>query len=259
MQAQRAALIDAVKPDLVTLDQPLILRFQACDEDGIEMGELVDIQCKYRSGLEGNWDNHQGERIPLQFKQYLPFLLGDGYSGIELGYQETVANADYLLKRDATGLWTSVSTEFNALVNKIIKAPDGSVYVLGSFTDVGDANGDYIVKIDAGGNISSLGTGLNNVAMCGLIAPNGNLYVGGTFTSAGGVAATARVAMWDGANWNSVGGGIANGYVAAMAIGPYGNIYMGGGFTDHGDANGDYITRYTPSTATYSSMGTGHE
>jgi hypothetical protein len=159
------------------------------------------------------------------------------------------------MKRDNTGVWTAISTDFNATVRAFARGKDGSIYVGGEFTDVGDANGDYIVKIATDGTISSLGTGMNGNVLALAVAPNGDIYAGGGFTSAGGVANTARIAKWTGAAWAEVGGGISSGAVLALGFAANGDLYIGGSFTNHFDANGDYITKWDGSA--YSSLGTG--
>lgn len=261
LQALRSGLIDAFKPDLVTTEQPLILRYQACDDEGDPLGESLDIVCKYRSGLEGNWDNHQQERLALNFKMHLPLILSTYDSGTTLGFQTEITNANYGVQQDSAGNWTRISAAISDFIYKFVKGANGLVYMGGAFTNLGDANGDGIVSISSTGAMLSLGTGVaggGGIARAFVLLPNGNLYVGGTFTSAGGVAATARIAMWDGTNWNSVGGGIATGQVYEMAYDSVHNcIYVGGSFTNHGDANGDRITRYDVATGTWSSLDTG--
>jgi hypothetical protein len=91
LQAIRAGLIDAFKPDLVTRDQPLLLRYQPYDEDEEVYGESLDIVAGYMGGLEGQWDNHHQEKIGLTFKMYIPLLRNTYSSGVSLGYQTSLA------------------------------------------------------------------------------------------------------------------------------------------------------------------------
>jgi hypothetical protein len=253
LMAQREDLIDAFKPDLVTRDQPMILTFQGCDDEGEALGDKVEIVCKYRGGLEGNWDNHQGERLALNFKQYMPMIRGAWDTGTTLGFQTTVADSDLVMRR-INGIWYNVSTDFNTSVYKISKGRDGYIYVGGGFTNVGDANGDRIVGW-TGSALFSLGTGIpDGLALAIVFDAAGTLYVGGTFSAVGGVANTESVAQWNGAAWSELGGGIV-GDVYTLLVASNGYIYVGGGFTDHGDADGDYITMWNG--AAWVSLGTG--
>ena len=93
-----ADLENAFKPDLVTMDQPMILRYQAYEGDD-PCGDQVDILCKYRGGLEGAITNHLGERLSLNFKQYIPFIKSTFENGISLGFQNEITNANYGVRR----------------------------------------------------------------------------------------------------------------------------------------------------------------
>ncbi len=140
----------------------------------------------------------------------------------------SVADADYAVKK-VSGVWSNISTALNGTVRAQAIGPDGSVYLGGEFTNVGDANGDYIIKVASDGTISSLGTGLNNWCYALAIGPNGALYAGGAFTLAGGVASTAYIAKWDGSVWTPLGTG-ANGNVYSIVFGQNGTLYAGGAF-----------------------------
>lgn len=256
IEDSRKALIAAINPRNVSADQPMILRIRGLDgAGGIEQGEPVEAIVQYSGGLEGNWSKPGIDDVPLQFQMFLPYLLSEGDRGKSITINQAIANSDYLLKRSNAGEWSSVSTDFNALISALVRGNDGSVYAGGNFTNVGDANGDYIVKVSYAGVLSSLGTGMNGNVYALAVAPNGDIYAGGAFTSAGGVANTARIAKWTGATWAAVGGGIASGAVYTLCFDSFGNLYIGGTFTNHGDANGDYITKWDG--AAYSSLTTG--
>lgn len=249
LQALRSGLIDAFKPDLVTSEQPIILRYQACDEEGDPLGESLDIICKYQSGLEGNWDNHQQERLAINFKMHLPWIQNTYTTAVNLGYQTAIANANYILKRATDGIWSAppITAGINLYVRSFAIGNDGSLFVGGAFTNVGDANGDYIVKWN-GTAWSSLGSGVNGLVSAMAVDANGNLYVGGNFPLAGGIANTVRIAKWDGANWTALGTGMDDS-VNALAIGPDGKLYAGGAFHSAGGiANTQHIALWDGAT-----------
>lgn len=220
VHATKKGLLDALKPDLVWPRQPVRLRYGGA-------GTEVDIDALYEGGLEGqtlrNW-----ERIPIRFLANDPMFYELGESAKELNTVRVVSDADYAVKK-IDGVWSNISTALNGSVRAIAVGPDGTIYLGGEFTNVGDANGDYIIAVAPDGTISSLGTGLNNWCYALTIGPDGALYAAGAFTLAGGVANTAYIAKWDGAVWTPLGTG-ANGTVRAIAFGQDGTLYAGGQF-----------------------------
>lgn len=246
----------AFKPDLVVKDQPLILRYQAYDEDE-PCGDSLDIICKYRGGLEGAVTNHLGERLALNFKQYLPFLQSTYDSGIELGYQDTIANANRILKRGTDGVWSAMATGANQNVFAWAQALDGSMFLGGDFTDLGGANGDSIASWN-GSAFAALGLGLHTGGGVNALAvgPDGSLYAGGSFEQTG-VATLNRVGKWDGANWSALGSGIDAGgeEVRALVVGPDGYLYVGGIFADAGGVAANNIARWDG--ANWQALGSG--
>lgn len=255
IQSTRDDLIDAFKPDLTGAQQPMVIRYQALDEDGVPCSDTLDLVCTYQGALEGNWANHQREDVALQFKMYMPLIRNAYTSGVSLQFSRTVLNANYLLQRNTNGEWVSITSAISNTVTSIVKDNNNNLYIGGIFTNVGDANGDRIIKIAPDGTVSSLGTGMNDTVFALAIAPNGDLYAGGRFTSAGGVANTARIARWDGSAWNALSTGIGSGDVTSLVFDALGNLYIGGTFTNHIDANGDGITKW--SGVAFSSLGTG--
>lgn len=120
---------------------------------------------------------------------------------------------------------------------------------------------DFIVARDRTGQWSALDQGLTGAAAFAIVQGNdGYRYVGGAFSDASGVANTAGIARWDLASggWFEVDGGTAGtGNVFALAIGADGAIYAGGNFTSMSAvANTAGLAKYTPSTDTWSSIGT---
>lgn len=233
LQALRSGLIDAFKPDLVTTEQPLILRYQACDDEGDPLGESMDIICKYRSGLEGNWDNHQQERLALNFKMHLPLIQNTYDNGSVLGYQTTVANFSDIGYRDTDGTWKAMGTGVTGAtaVNCLLVDPAGQIYAGGYFTQMGGVANTSRIALWTGSAWSALGTGALNGNVSALaIGPDGAIYAGGEFTQMGGVASTAYIAKWSGGAWSALGTG-ANNPVRSLVVTSDGSLYAGGEFT----------------------------
>jgi hypothetical protein len=255
LQSARDDLVDAFKPDLVTTDQTMILRYQACDEDGDPISETLDIVCKYQGGLEQNWDNHLQERMALQFKMHMPMISNQYNSGASLAYAVNVSNANRILKRDTSGNWLALGTGMNDEVRAMAFHPDGSLYVVGNFTTADGVTVNRVAKWN-GTTFEALGgtPGASGDVYALVIAPDGTLYIGGDFALAGGVANTVNIAKWDGVNWTPLATG-TNGIVEALALDGSGNLYAAGDFTNLGDANGDHVAKWNG--AAWSSLGTG--
>jgi hypothetical protein len=95
---------------------------------------------------------------------HFPLIVNQYDSGSSLGYATNVATAGGLVTKIPGSIWSAVNTAFDAgaTILSMALAQDGTLYVGGLFTNIGDANGDYIVKIAVDGTISSMGTGANN-------------------------------------------------------------------------------------------------
>jgi hypothetical protein len=303
LQTKRKTLQELFQPDLVTGEQDVTLRYMATTAAGLQASEVVEIRCRMKSdGLIGHWSKPTQEPITLMFEAY-DDLMREGNAAVQLDYNNTLANADYIVKRDRNGVWSamagvtgtvyaiaqhpitkeiyiggnfvnaggdpnadylakwngtawvSVFAGINTSVYALAFDSVGNLYIGGAFENLGGDNGDRIVKWD-GSSLSSLGTGLQSgYAQTIIIDNNNNIFVGGNFLTAGGVANTVRIAKWDGSVWTPLSTGISNGLVYKIISDKNGNLYIGGTFTNVGDANGNYIVKWTGSA--FQSLGTG--
>ena len=99
-----------------------------------------------------------------------------------------------------TGDWALLGG--SKIVSDTAVAPNGDLYVCGSFTSINGVAANNVAKWD-GSTWTALGSGLNSNARTICYAPNGQIYVGGDFTTAGGVTVN-YIARWDGL-WRTVG------------------------------------------------------
>ena len=167
-------------------------------------------------------------------------------------------SADCIIKitdLDGTPTVNALGTGANSNVRTIAIAPDGNVYIGGSFTLAGGvANTSYIAMWN-GTSWSALSTGLNNVVYALAFAPNGDLYIGGAFTN----ATRPYLCKWGVAadSFQVVGTNTDIGAdVYALTFGATGYLYVGGCFTNAGGiANADYIAKW--SGTKWESLGTG--
>lgn len=243
----RSNFINAIKPDLVSPEQPVVFRYT-----GANANKPVNYHGVYDSGMEFQISAGRIDKPVARFICYDPFAYGVHTEGKELNRQTPVTNANYVLRR-IDGLWYNISSAFNGTVSKVVKGIDGTIFIAGAFTNVGDANGDYIVKWNPiTQTLSSMGTGIQGgQVMDMLVAPNGDLYVSGSFTGAGGVANTAYVARWSysASAWQSLSTTSIGAGVRTMAWGHNGTLYLGGDFTNAGgDALADHFCYYTGTT-----------
>lgn len=152
------------------------------------------------------------------------------------------------------------------IVRAVAIAPNGDVYVAGSFTQVGGVSARNIARWN-GTSWSGLGTGLDDQVLSLALAPNGVVYAGGYFSEAGGQPAN-RIAKWDGTAWSGLGTGTENGVsgtisvskvpkggVQALAVAPTGELYVGGGFAKAGSQVANGIARWNGTA--WNNLGTG--
>jgi len=250
LHAIRDDLVDAVKPDLVTDDQEVTLRYT-----GSNANKPVEIKAVYDSGLEFGEPRGKIENIPLRFICYDPYWyeIGNGAGALTTSVSETHS----YLSRRVDGNWEDM--DGTGAVTAIVVTTQ-YLYLGGAFNNWDAiANADYIVRYDkSAGTFSAMGTGLDAAVKSMVLGPDGALYVGGQFTLAGGVANTDGIAKWDGANWSALGTGVSGGtgIVYALAFDQTGNLYAAGDFTQMGGvANTAYIAKWNG--AAWSALSTG--
>ena len=253
--ANRQALIDLVKPDLVYPTQPFVLAY-----DG--GGRELRIPCYYDGGLEMADGTRDIETVGVKCLSVDPYWKVDGGGGTALTVQQSVSNANGILQRSAAGLWAAMGTgaSIGALdysVNAMVVGLDGSLYVAGAFSLMGGvSNTRNIAKWD-GTSWSALGTGAaaSSEVHALAIGPDGTLYAAGNFSSMGGVSNTAYIAKWNGSAWSAMGTG-ATDVVYSVKVGNDGIVYAGGAFTLMGGvASTARIAKWNGSA--WSAMGTG--
>lgn len=230
----RLNLIKVFNPHRLATKQPVQLRYSVA-------GRSVAIDGYYGEGLEKNQQVGPAvEEVSLSFRAEEPLFRGitghnngdrcGGHGALSADVQTNVSNANYIIERDAEGVWKALSTGLNGTVRALAVGPDGKLYVGGSFTTAGGNPANYIAVWD-GSSWDTLGTGFDADVMALVFGPDGTLYAGGFFTTADGGAAQ-YVAQWNGAAWSVVGTTGASNYVYALAMGLDGTLYAGGAFSN---------------------------
>jgi hypothetical protein len=145
----------------------------------------------------------------------------------------------------------------NGKVAAIVAAPNGDIYVGGTFSQADDEPAVGVARWD-GANWHALGAGIAGNGLNGTccfdvnalaLGPDGSLYVGGRFEKAGGVTVN-HIARWDGTTWQALGAGVSRPdsssevEVNAIAVDSQGAVYASGRFTMAGEVPVNYIARW---------------
>lgn len=248
--------------DAGVIDQQLLLRYYHTDLCDNAQSDTVSIACKYTSGFEGQYDNVAAQTLPITFETYLPNVTTERDVGTSLTVQQSVANANLILKRAANGQWSALGTGITGTrIYALMVSRSGRIYIGGEFTSLGGvANTQGVGYWDPSDNAyHAMGTGIATLGQtvdCFVEAADGSIYAGGSFTLMGGVANTVRVAKYTpGTNtWSALSTG-ANGAVIGMAMSPTGILYLGGSFTTLG--GGAAVRAGSWNGAAFSALSTG--
>lgn len=104
----------------------------------------------------------------------------------------------------------------------IVVAPNGTVYVGGTFGKAGGKPVKNIAKWD-GNSWSPLGQGCNNEGVITLaLGPDGSVYAGGWITEAGGKPVKCA-AKWNGNSWSPMGSEMEQ--LEKIRVAPNGNVF----------------------------------
>lgn len=250
----RGVLIDAIKPDAVTPQQPI--RFLYVGGMG-----TMQIDAYYDSGAElGQLDGPIAERAAVKFVAADPYWRAPTSQGTSLSPRQSLGSANSIVWRDQNGRWgtlgangTTVTITGNTpYVTSILPINSGGTIVLGGVW--GTVGGGSVYPAIAlyypatntfgtltGGSI--IATAAADTEATALVqAPSGSLYVGGAFTSAGGT--TARFfAQWNGA-WGSFAGGTPSAQVLSLAYSRSGTLVLAGAFTTLNGTVARHVAQY---------------
>jgi hypothetical protein len=114
-----------------------------------------------------------------------------------------------LMKWDGSS-WTSVISDADAVIYKMLFTAEGDLYVSGEFQNLADiAEADNVAKWN-GSSWSALGSdgsgnGAFDWAYAMAFGSDNSLYVSGSFSDAGGTSSASYLARWDGTTWSAVG------------------------------------------------------
>ncbi len=168
-------------------------------------------------------------------------IVGGGYGRYFTDTGHTVSvPAHRIAAWDSAGAAWSIFESGNGLdqgVSALTIAPDGTVYLGGSFTTSDDNTAlPRVAKWD-GVSFSALGFGLNDEVKALALDGSGNLFAGGTFTgicsdaACSAVTPANHIAIWNGVSWSEAGFGLDNNVYALVYDPAISRLYVGGMFT----------------------------
>lgn len=217
---KRQALIDAMKPDLVSPQQDFIIGYT----DG---GEDIEIKCHYDSGFEIADGKVDIETLPIKVIASDPYWykLQEHTAFIDAPSRTMTGSSVYALFKDSTGNWVipGGSGPTGGRVNVAKVGPDGNWYFGGLFTSCGGvSNTAYFAKYDPVANtFSSMGT-FNGEVMDIAFDFFGQVIAVGKFTTVNGNA-FPYVVKHNGSAFAQLNSQAPNAYVSGVVVG--GNNY----------------------------------
>lgn len=250
----RAALAALIDRDKIGTRQPLLLTAQHLNPDTQEFdGALANVTALYQAGLEGNQQYVPTGEAVITFTQYLPYIAG-GDGGSALTVQQTVTNANNVIRRSPLGAWSALSTGMSGGVTNVramVQGIDGTLYIGGDFTDAGGSGADYLAAYDPNTNTFSVvgsATAINSTVYSLALAADGSIIIGGAFSNADGIAAADRIVRFTpGVGYSAIGASGADNTVFVVFVARNGDIYAGGSFLDIGGSGADKAGRWNGS------------
>jgi len=159
---------------------------------------LADEVWKSLSGIS--------RRAALRFVAADPYWYKGTATEVNLTSSSAPTTYKYIAQRLFGGSspgWKTINGGMNGPVFALAIAPDGTLYVGGSFTTAGGFTVNHVAKW-SNTSWSPVETGMDDTVLSLAVAPDGTLYAGGYFTTAGGTTAI-RIAKWNRMAWSDVG------------------------------------------------------
>lgn len=160
--------------------------------------------------------------------------------------------------------WNAYGVGANNIIRGVAQGPNGWIYFVGDFTEIGGVLANYVAYMDTSGVFHALGTGLNGPGYTVAVGPDNRAFIGGNFTSADGIAAYYVVSYLNG-TFKVLGANSGlNNVVYSLSISQDGTeVAIGGEFTDESGDPGildlNYVALYVPSTVQFYALGVGFD
>jgi len=250
LSKNQAALRAAIQHDSTGYAQPLLLTAQRFDGT-TALGAKGQIIASYADGLDGNVTQLANQRASISFEQQQPGIASIASLSVSSPSALYITTNYALSFYDGT--WSTMAGGTNGTVYCSAIAPNGNLYIGGSFTTAGGVTVNNIAMWD-GTAWNALGSGTSGTVYALCFLPDGTLYVGGTFATANGVTAN-NFAKYSEGTWSALGTGTVgtNNTVYGIAYARGGEyIVIVGAFTTAGGAAHAYFALFV-GTAFYGS------
>jgi hypothetical protein len=247
LHAARKRIIDALKIDLVTPQQPTRFWYTGA-------GGTVQIDAVMVGGLEQGGLNGYLERPGVQFVAHDPYWRTTTQEGTALAGFATIGSVQQVAQRTPDGRWGTMAggLEPNASfpnIGVIYPALNGSVYFGGDFISAGGTATQNLAFWNGQQWGTLVGGTVNGEVFAVIVAPSGTVFAAGNWTTVAGTAGARWLAQWNANGWGTLIGGTVNNQVSALAIAPSGTLYVGGGFTEVAGTSSRFMAQWTPSGA----------
>jgi hypothetical protein len=231
----RQRLIDTIKPDLVSPQQPFLLRYTGAS------GITKQIKCHYDGGLELTQPTNNIELFSMRLISYEPYWEELQDRVVVPGVRQSFAAGVYL--RDRGGTWGAIIGASFTEEAAGVMGSDNKLYIAGA--SFGGAGVYKLARVNLDTFTSevlhsgSIDGAINSMDFDSL----GDLYLGGLFTLAGSVSAS-RVAKWDGNDFSAVGDGLDDEVNVVKVDRKTDTLYVGGDFTTSGSISASRIASF---------------
>jgi hypothetical protein len=238
LHAQRQALIDALKIDLVSPQQPTTFWYVG-GPGTLQISAVMD------AGLGFDLPPGQFTENPgIRFIAFDPFSYATTDQGTALLSRQALGSVNHIAWRDPLGRWgtmgvngTTVQANFaGAAIYTVLPLTGGTVLVGGLWGTIGGtvypAVGQWLQATNRFGTLaggSVLRTNPQTTTVNALVSvPSGSVFLGGNFGTAGGTQGAWYVARWNGVNFGTLIGGTLDGQVSSLLF--TGTLFVSGGF-----------------------------
>lgn len=240
---KRSDLIDAVKPDRTASQQPIVIQYYGASNP-------VQASAFFDGGLEfgQNFSGPNELDMALRFVQLDPYWEALTNSSANLTTSCTISNANYIVQRNASGMWTSLSSGMNNTVYALHTTRGGRLIAGGIFTTAGGTTACRIAQW-TGATWARMGNSFNEEVRSITEGIDGTIWAGGIFTSVCTATTTNRIAKYNSATsaWSAASTGMNND-VNGVTTQIDGDIIAVGLFSTAGGTSTCAIARWSAST-----------